>query len=82
MGLANPNMVASCHIRIYMKSSKRRKMVKALSSTLKREVVGVDTYKLECLPYLILLILIVGYMYNTLSVPEVHCLFSLLMARL
>ena len=53
-----------------MKSKKRRKMVKALSSTLKREVVGVDTYKLECLPYLVLLILIVGYMYNMLLVTD------------
>ena len=49
MGLANPNMVASCHIREYLKSNKRRKMVKALRSTSKWEIVGVDTYIVEWL---------------------------------
>ena len=75
-------MVASCHIRKYMKSNKRRKRVKALSSTLKREVVRVNTYKLECFPYLVLLILIVGYMYNMLLFTDVYYFFSMLMARL
>ena len=82
VGLPNPNMVTSCHIREYMKSKKRRKMVKALRS--KWEVVRVDTYILKCLLYLVIvmLILIVGYIDNMLLVTDVYYLLSLLMARL
>ena len=35
VGLVNPHMVVSSYIREYMKSWKRRKMVKALRNTLK-----------------------------------------------
>ena len=58
-------LMASCHIREFIKSNKRWKMVKALRSNLKREVVGVDTDIVECLPYLVMLILIAGYIYIT-----------------
>ena len=82
VGLVNPNMVASCSIREYMKSKKRRKMVKALKSTSKWEIVGVDTYMVECLLYHVMWILIVGHIYNFLLVTDVYCLFSVLMAHL
>ena len=77
VGLANPNMVTSCHIREYTKSKKRRKIVKALRSTLKW-VVRVDTYILKCLLYLdiVMFILIVSYIDNMLLVTDIY-LFSL-----
>ena len=60
---------------LYMKSEKRRKIVKALRSTLKWEVDRVNTHILKCHLHLVAIILIsiVGYIDNMLLATILYC---------